>query len=303
MIRVDLDNTHSVGLGDNLCLLSLLANVPDPIDLHVTNDHNTFNNLTRYKKIFNIPDDILKISLSDTNGNFNNSGWPLKLFTEYYQPDVVNIRDRSCPVKHDKPKRCIAIAGFFADIPPDTDNNWPWCKQRPLDYWARIFLWLKQLDYEVVTIDRHSFELEDKVDLLVNHCDAIISYEGGMAHLSHMLRIPCFLIDWKLPSPSTNLDTFHCEFVHRTRNVYIVRDDDELFSWDKNAFDFKIQLLKRGKTNNRLINQQVTVQFENAIFGRISVNSLSGHTLLNVPGFFGSDNVAGKFLSQYYNKF
>jgi hypothetical protein len=304
MVRIDLDNTYSVGLGDNICLLSALANIPDQIDLYVTNNHNTYSKLIHYKKIFNIPDDNLRILLSGVNGTFSNTGWPLNLFKEYYQPDYVNVHNHQVSVKHNKSKHVIAIAGFFENIPANGDNKWPWCKQRPLEYWAKIFLWLKSMDYEVVTVDRHFFNLEDKIDLLVNHCSAIISYEGGMAHLSHMLRVPCFLIDWKLPSPSTVLADFHCEFVHKTSNVYIVRNDDELFEWDRTQFDTHINHLKCGKTNNRLVNGEVDIVLErDSIHGNISVINKEGKTLLRAPGFFGENNVAGKFFSKYYTKF
>jgi hypothetical protein len=303
MVKVHLDTTHSVGLGDNICLLSALAKVPDQVDLYTTNAHGTFDKLSHYKKIFNIPDSSLRILSSDTNGSFNNTGWPLKLFTEYYQPESVVIRGKECPIKHTKPKQCIAIAGFFEAIPADATNNWPGCKQRPLEYWARIFLWLKSMDYEVVTVDRHFFELEDKVDLLVNQCDAIISYEGGMAHLSHMLRIPCFLIDWKLPSPSTVLGNFHCEFVHRTKNVYIVRNDEEFFGWDRTAFNLKVNDLKQGISNNRLVNGECNLAFAGPTISSSIVVTQDSKELLTVPGFFGVHSVAGQFLSQYYNKF
>ena len=159
------------------------------------------------------------------------------------------------------------------------------------------------MDYEVVTVDRHFFELEDKVDLLVNQCDAIISYEGGMAHLSHMLRIPCFLIDWKLPSPSTVLGNFHCEFVHRTKNVYIVRNDEEFFGWDRTAFNLKVNDLKQGISNNRLVNGECNLAFAGPTISSSIVVTQDSKELLTVPGFFGVHSVAGQFLSQYYNKF
>jgi hypothetical protein len=300
MVSVHLDNSNSVGLGDNVCLLSALANIPEQVDLYTTNDHNTFDRLTQLKKIFNIADSNIRIILSDTNGDFHNSGWPLKLFTEYYRPTHVKIHNKLQPARPYKDRPCVAIAGFFDTVPDNSNNEWPWCKQRPLEYWARVFLWLKSMDYEVVTVDRHQFCLDDKIDLLVNKCKAIISYEGGMAHLSHMLRVPCFLIDWKLPSPSTTLGEFHCEFVHRTKNVYIVRNDEELFGWDRNAFESKVFDLTKEISNNRLVNNECIVSFANdKLYGNITIFKHSKETVA-IPNILGR-TATTDFLSKYYS--
>lgn len=300
MVSVHLDNSNSVGLGDNVCLLSALANIPEQVDLYTTNDHNTFDRLTQLKKIFNIADSNIRIILSDTNGDFHNSGWPLKLFTEYYRPTHVKIHNKLQPARPYKDRPCVAIAGFFDTVPDNSNNEWPWCKQRPLEYWARVFLWLKSMDYEVVTVDRHQHCLDDKIDLLVNKCKAIISYEGGMAHLSHMLRVPCFLIDWKLPSPSTTLGEFHCEFVHRTKNVYIVRNDEELFGWDRNAFESKVFDLTKEISNNRLVNNECIVSFANdKLYGNITIFKSSKETVA-IPNILGR-TATTDFLSKYYS--
>jgi hypothetical protein len=300
MVSVHLDNSNSVGLGDNVCLLSALANIPEQVDLYTTNDHNTFDRLTQLKKIFNIADSNIRIILSDTNGDFHNSGWPLKLFTEYYRPTHIKIHNKLQPARPYKDRPCVAIAGFFDTVPDNSNNEWPWCKQRPLEYWARVFLWLKSMDYEVVTVDRHQHCLDDKIDLLVNKCKAIISYEGGMAHLSHMLRVPCFLIDWKLPSPSTTLGEFHCEFVHRTKNVYIVRNDEELFGWDRNAFESKVFDLTKEISNNRLVNNECIVSFANdKLYGNITIFKSSKETVA-IPNILGR-TATTDFLSKYYS--
>lgn len=300
MVSVHLDNSNSVGIGDNVCLLSALANIPEQVDLYTTNDHNTFDRLTQLKQIFNIPDSNIKIILSNTHGDFHNSGWPLKLFTEYYHPTHVKINNKLQPARPYKERHCVAIAGFFDKVPADSNNEWPWCKQRPLDYWARVFTWLKSIDYDVVTVDRHQFSLDDKVDLLVNKCKAIISYEGGMAHLSHVLRVPCFLIDWKLPSPSTTLGNFHCEFVHRTKNVYIVRDDEEMFGWNRGTFDSKVFDLTQGLSNNRLVNNECKLTFANDnLYGTITVTQ-NNREVMSIPNILGR-TVTTDFLSKYYS--
>jgi hypothetical protein len=122
-----------------------------------------------------------------------------------------------------------------------------------------------------------------------------------MAHLAHMLRLPCFLIDWKLPSPSTTLGEFHCDFVHRSETVYIVRDDEELFGWDADKFAHMVFLLNQGQTNNRLVNGSHRIEFVNdRIYNDIKVvETLTNNTVLTAESIFG-DNDASKLVSKYY---
>lgn len=301
-INVHIDNKHSVGLGDNLCLLSALANIPDKVNLYTSNDHETFDKLKKYSQIFRIPKGNLEVKQTSGNGKFPNTGWPFKLLTNYYRPMFVYVNGQVIKIDHTTEKKCIAVAGFYETPPDGADvTQWPWCKRRDLEYWQRIFGWLKSMDYEVITVDRSGFDLETKIEILAKHCKAIISYEGGMAHLSHLLRLPCFLIDWKLPSPSTTLGNFHCDFVHRSETVYIVRDDEELFSWDSDKFASMIFHLKQGQTNNRLINKTHQLEFvDNRIHGDITLVDLATkETVLTAPSVFG-DNEMAQLVSKYF---
>jgi hypothetical protein len=303
MKQIHLDNTHSVGLGDNLCLISLLANVSEPIELLVSNQHKTFDRLCHYKKIFKISDDKLKISLIESNGDFKNVGWSLKLLTDYYKPLTIDVKGYDIQTKtaQDDDKRCIALAGFFDTPPTENKNEWPWCKQRPIEYWARIFAWLKSIRYEVITIDYAYHDLENKIELMSKYCKAVISYEGGMAHLAHMLNLPVFLVDWTYPAPSTNLDRFHCEFVHKTDSVYILRNDEEVFTWNEQEFENKIRELRQGKTNNRLVNGECQIEFSGpGIYGPISVKDKSNNRLLYTQGLFDRNDIASQFVNNIF---
>ena len=301
---VHLNNEYSVGLGDNLCLLSALAVAPKKVHLYVNNDHNTYNRLVQYAKIFRIPKSELEITETLKNGTFPNTGWPVKLFNSYTRPAYVNVNGQVLKIDHEVEKKCVAIAGFY-ETPPSDQNpqEWPWCKRRDLDYWGKIFSWLKSMDYEVITLDRAGFDLENKIEIMVKHCKAIISYEGGMAHLAHMLRLPCFLIDWKLPSPSTTLGEFHCDFVHRSETVYIVRNDEEFFNWDANKFGKIIHNLKNSKSNNRFLQGTHKIFFEKeGLQGNIKVvESSGGRTVLEAPPIYG-DNPMTAFVNENFWK-
>lgn len=299
-INIHLNNEYSVGLGDNLCLLSALANAPDNVVLHTTNDHNTLERLKHYARMFRIPANKLEIKETDVQGPFNNTGWPVKLLTDYYKPSYVNVNGQLLKTKGNEEKKFIAIAGFYEKKPIGNNNEWPWCKHRPIEYWARIFAWAKKMDYEVITLDRASFNLETKIELLVKHCKAIVSYEGGMAHLAHMLGIPCFLIDWTFPTTSTTLEDFHCDFVHMTSSVYIVRNDEDIFNFSFDAFNKTVEDLKEGKTNNRFMSGTHRFEFEKGeIYGDVFIFDNRGNKLLTAPPMFGA-NVMSDFVIKNY---
>ena len=259
-ITIALNNKHSVGLGDNLCFLSAMANLPPKVKLLVNNDHNTYDRLTHYAKIFRILKSQLEIEKIDYDGDFGNVGWPVKVFTDYHKSQYVHVNGNMINVNNGKGKRCVALITAF-DPDPTGTNEWPWCRNRPLEYWSKVFAWIKSLGYEVITLDDPFHDLETKVEILAKHCCAVISYEGGMAHLAHMMGLPCFILDWKHPSTSTNLKVFHVDFVHRSNSAYIVRDDDEFFKWTRNDFDDVISQLRKGKGNNRFENKEFYFNF------------------------------------------
>jgi hypothetical protein len=302
--RIILNNEHSVGLGDNLCLLSALATIPPDTDLYTTNEHKTFDRLTLYKTIFRIPDNKLTIHLADEDGMFNNVGWPIKLFSDYYKPPYVNISGQVFKTAENlENKKCIGLVCSF-DEPGVNTTEWPWTRSRPKEYWARMFSFIKSMGYEVITIDNPYFDLETKIELMVKHCKAVIGYEGGMAHLSHMLQIPYFMVPWRFPTASTTLGQFHCEFVHRTNTVHMMRTDDELFYLGQDQFNQRIAELLRGQTNNRIFNGECKIKFKGpGIHGKVSVEDKHGCPMLPpVGGIFG-DNQSGWMLNKWYPQY
>ena len=299
-MKIHLDNTHSVGLGDNLCLISVLANTKEKVELHVDNRHDTYDRLCQMKRIFMIPDSNIEIFESNSNGNFRNTGWPLKLHSDYYRPKQVNVNGQilDTATKHPREKRCIAMAAFYDTKPENNNNEWPWCKHRDLDYWSKIFAYIKDLHYDVITVDRHMFDLEHKIEAMVKNCKAINSYEGGMAHLAHMLNIPLLLVDWTYPAPSTNLDRFHCEFVHRSKTMYLLRDDNELLSWSGDEFEKVIHDLRFGMTNNRLVNGDCKLTFTGpGVYGDIRVFNKNNDVVLHTSGLYDANDEASRFLN------
>jgi hypothetical protein len=297
-ITIELNNTHSVGLGDNLCLISAMANLPPKVKLFVSNEHNTFDKLTQYTRIFRIPKSQLEIYQTDKNGTFDNTGWPVKSFTDYYKSPVVNVNGNVLSINKGQNKQFIAVVTAFQK---DTSgrNEWPWCRNRPIEYWEKIFSWIRSIGYEVITLDEIYTNLETKIEILAKYCCAVISYEGGIAHLAHMMDIPCLLVDWKHPSPSTHLDVFHSDFVHRTNSVYILRNDDEIFTWDRTKFDVVTNSLREGKGNNRFESKDFTFNFIGPGFHNdLRIYNKNGTLCLQTQTFLGKHYA--DFLYKYY---
>lgn len=296
-LTVDLNNSHSVGLGDNLCFLSAMANLPPKVVIQVNNRFNTYDRLSQYARIFRIPKSQLEIEQVESEGTFNNTGWPIKVFTDYYKTSIVNANGNLIKI-NPKGKKCIALV-TASEPDPTGKNEWPWCRNRPPEYWEKIFTWIKSVGYEVITLDHPFFDLETKIELLAKHCAAVITYEGGMAHLVHMMNIPCFIVDWQHPSPSTQLNVFHVDFVHKSNSTYIFRKDDEIFSWDEDTFNKHISNLLEGKTNNRLLNGEFDFKFELTSFrGNLQVFNKNGLLCLDCSSIFGYQYA--DFLYKFY---
>jgi hypothetical protein len=82
--QIHYDNTNGVGMGDLLCFISLICSAPNPVEILVSNDHGTYDKLTMFKRVLNIPDYRFIVTLKDSVGTFHNYGWPLKLFSDYF---------------------------------------------------------------------------------------------------------------------------------------------------------------------------------------------------------------------------
>jgi hypothetical protein len=319
-MQIHLDTTHSVGMGDYLCFISLLCDIPDTVVVHCNNSHSTFDRLSYFKRVLNITDEQFKLVPADHSGDFSITGWPVKLFSKYYKPSSVNIRGQDLEIdyKNTRDKKgyiglvCYTTNQMYIDQHNnyiEWDNNqelnlgqeniFPQTRLRPVDYYARIFEFIKTRRYDVITIDSMHTNFEDKVEMMVKHCKAIIGYEGGVAHLAHMLDIPYFMLDWQLPCPSTVFGDMHCEIVHQSKSMYVLRNDQELFNWSAEEFDQKIYDVWNIGGNNRFTNGTYSLDFPNGILSQMNVDDQTNNTLLSLRSMFGKNSL-GKILKKYY---
>ena len=317
-MKIHLDTTHSVGLGDYLCLISLLCDVPDTVEVYCNNNWHTFDRLTDFKRVLNIPDSAFKLVQTESNGDFAVLGWPVKLFSKYYNPKSVMIRGQELSLDYENTRDSKGYIGLVCyttnqsyvdtngnyiewdnnlEVNRGCNNVFPQTRLRPVDYYARVFEFIKTRRYDVITIDSMHTNFEDKVEMMAKHCKAIIGYEGGIAHLAHILNIPYFMLDWQHPCPNTIYGDLHCEIVHQSKCLHVLRHDEELFGWTAAEFDQKIYNVFSGYGNNRFVNGEYKIKFKNGLNESTTITGPNGPTVF--PGMFGQDAL-GQMLSKYY---
>jgi hypothetical protein len=270
--------------------------------------------------VLNITDSQFKLVLVEENGDFSITGWPVKLFSKYYNPSSVNIRGQDLEIDYENTRQdkgyiglvCYTTNQMYVDqhsnyiewtngqeVNLGQENIFPQSRLRPVNYYARIFEFIKSRRYDIITLDSMHTNFEDKVEMMVKHCRAIIGYEGGIAHLAHMLDIPYFMLDWRLPSRSTIFGDMHCEIVHQSKSMYVLRNDEELFKWNADEFDQKIYNTWANGGNNRFINGDYRIDFPEGILNRMNVLDSHNEKILSLGSMFGTDPL-GSILKKYY---
>lgn len=238
-----------LALGQSISFLSMLLNSTYNFHINVNiSDHI----IIQLKKIYNIPDSKLSISIVDHMPD--SIIWEIsdvgKLTSPYISPEFLNIRDQQVKVFSKLDKCCIALTCYtnFQDLEKydSTDYNHPNNRYLSIEQYSRIFQLIKQSGYEVMTLDNVNISLEEKVYLLNEFCAAIIGYEGGLCHLAHTLNIPAIILPWK------PYEAFFCglDSLHIDRKTYFVRSIEEFNNWSKFDLLNILEQTNDGITNN-----------------------------------------------------
>ena len=208
--------------------------------------HKVFMDL---KTKFSISDDTLKI-----NTNYNDSS-----DYEFTPSDVLKIGipyyKFSIPKKY---KRYVGLA-CYPDAPhsknsvlSDTvfnepNDNFPEFKLYSLEKYAELYKFFKRNGWDIITFDSKEIPLTEKIELLVNQCEIVVGYEGGLAHLCHMLDIPYIMFPWRTG------DSCSIQQIHFDNKTYFLNSFDEIFEWSSEKFQKIIHLLNSGQGNNKLL--------------------------------------------------
>ena len=248
--------TSAMAVGMSISFLSMLTNSNHSFHNKVDSPNHS---LIPLKKIFNISDDQISISITDNMSD--NIFWQLsdvgKLTSPYISPEFVNVKNQQLPVGGKTNKPCIALACYqdyqHLQNYDASDLNWPNNRYWSIEEYAKIFELIKQAGYEVVTLDNHSISLEDKVYWLNEYCEAVIGYEGGLCHLAHTLQIPTIVLPWRPYQTFLNIDSLHLD-----QRTYFVRIFEEILNWNKFTLQDIIEQLHNQVTNNVFYTGNVT---------------------------------------------
>lgn len=232
-MKFTLDRNWCRGLGTELSVLCTLLDY-GVTQLNINKDLNN-KNFERYKRIFNISDDQLYINHTSILDNEIYPSDLFKIFSPYYK--IPNVK---------KNKKYIGIAAYHNSVGIlNPGNDYPNCKFYSIDRYADLYKMLKMYGWEIITLDSRDIILEEKVHLISTFCECVIGYEGGVAHLCHMLDVPYIMLPWKIP--------FDSKLLHLDKKTFFLDSFDQLLSWSSDDLDKCISNLHNEISNNELI--------------------------------------------------
>jgi len=273
------------GLGTILGHLSMLIHSGQAIEFHGNHTlHNTIDVLINTLSIAQIK--IIRDNTHNDWDYFENSITDSdKFFAPYFNVDSINYKGNKYPTA-EKKKKYIGIACyrnldpdsvFFSDEFEKESANFRFPRNRHygIDQYAKLFAQIKLAGYDVLTLDSNML-LDDKIFLLNNHCECMIGYEGGMAHLAHVLKIPCIILPWLRSAegkehlsdinysngwvPPFNNQVYNKSYImHLDNRTYFPKDIDEIFKLSTEMLRALINDLQNCKGNNPFFDPNVKI--------------------------------------------
>lgn len=249
-------DVHKLALGDSISFLSMLVN--SDYDFHINvdvADHLFFS----LKKIYKIPDTKLTVALVE---NLNDSiGFPYhqsathlissfsKISSPYLGYHLIDLKNETHIVNFNKTKKPCILLTCYQDKQHLKNFNrnatgWPDNRYHSVEEYSQLFKLIKQAGYEVMTLDNGFIDIEDKIYLLNEYCEAVIGYEGGLCHLAHTLKIPTIMLPWSSNS------LVHPHSLHIDSRTYFLQNIEEILNWNESDLKNMIEELHDEKTNN-----------------------------------------------------
>lgn len=266
---------YNCGLGTTLSIISVMIHIPNPVVFRSNALNIEF--LNRLLCIFKIPNSVIRCEIDNSiNESPSQNNDNIKILSPYYKPGILSLFGKDVPINKGK-KPCALLSktadatknyGTFSDL-CDENPGFPNNRYYSLEEYSKIFSLLSRAGYDVITLDdRLTTPIEKKVDIMNSMCDVFIGYEGGLAHLSHMLQIPSIILPWH-HSPSGELyDVHHCaalshaKILHIDDNVYFVDNIDQCLNWDTDEFLSIVDSLKNKKGNHPALDNTSTLTLD-----------------------------------------
>ena len=231
------------GLGTELSVLSTLMDFGVE-QLNINQNLNN-KNFDAYKRIFNIQK--LKINHVDPT-ELTNIVTPhdlFKIYSPYYK--IPNVQ---------KKKSFIGISSYQNSEIIEPDNTtYPNCKIYSITQYAELYKFIKTSGYDVISLDSRDITIEDKAYLISEYCECVIGYEGGIAHLCHMLNVPYIMFPWCRINVK-----FDSKLLHIDNKTYFLDSFEQLLEWTREKLNQCIEELHAGLTNNELVHNPALIR-------------------------------------------
>jgi hypothetical protein len=134
------------------------------------------------------------------------------------------------------------------------NTTYPNCKIYSIDQYAELYKFIKISGYDVLSLDSRDISVENKAYLISEYCECVIGYEGGIAHLCHMLNVPYIMLPWHLANVK-----FDSKLLHIDDKTYLLDSFEQLLSWSALEINHCILELSIGNTNNELVHDSTLI--------------------------------------------
>lgn len=267
---------HSVsGLGSTLCMISVMKHIPNPVIIRCE-DQPTTDFINLLLTIFKIPSNEVKCVVSEL---FYPSiaGVHMDLLKElspYHKPEVFSLLGKDIPVNTNKKPCAILSRTGNVSVSFDTFDeineqpSFPNNRYYSVKEYASIYSLLTRAGYDVISLDNFYITIEEKIEIMNSFADVFVGYEGGLAHLSHMLRIPTIILPWHRHSNGVHFSTehyktFYPQTLHIDDDIYFVSDIEEILNWNTTDLLTIIDKLKNNEGNHPVRNPDTKITIKN----------------------------------------
>ena len=253
-------NIRPAGLGIIIIQLSFLLAMRRPATAVVSNADNLVYD---FKRIFQIPDSVLTIE-QGTDGYPDLESDELCTYAPYFSSDVIRLFGQEFSTARKK-KPCVALAmhhgsGLGEGMPL---KGMPFNKFATATEYNLIFDQLTGAGYDVVTMNRSDVNIEQKIYMINELCDFVVAYEGGIAQLAHVLKVPAIVLPWKYNDmghePSYPGIWYEPHRYHVDRRTHFLNSIDELLSLSCQDLLALVDRLYNNGGNNILFDPGVTL--------------------------------------------
>jgi hypothetical protein len=186
-----------------------------------------------------------------------------KVFSPYLKTSSYIKDGKEIELDYNRGKRYIALAmhSFLQseeidrEIPVD-GTVFPFNRYYYFKDYQKIFELIIRSGFDVITLNSFGQpdSLANTVEIL-DKCEALISYEGGLAHLAHTINLPCIMLPWR-ENPDIAEVNAHLNrpmALHLDRKTYILNSIDEIVEWNKEKLLAVIDGLYDEQGNNKLM--------------------------------------------------